>query len=193
MREARRPVRRSGVVEPCGDPWGDGGRELELGDAYEGRHRQLVGRLTGAHAVQPHDATVTATELRAVVVMRSELVRLKMPVCDRVWVITVRFVHMLGRQRRRHGEPWRQNEADDEPAESMRHAWRLWLRTARVVKRFGLSRTEAAGVSRSAMSCVSQLGRMSAMVARRLVYRVHTLAPEHDRPPDRHPRRQELV
>lgn len=139
MSEARRPVRRSGVVDRCGDPRRHGGHELELGDAHEARHGQLVGRLTGAHAVQPQDVTVTAIELRAVVIMRSEPVRLKMPVCDRVRVITVRFVHMLGRKRRRQGEKRRQDQSDDKPAGRMRHASRLWLPTARLVKRFGLS------------------------------------------------------
>ncbi len=208
MRETRRPVRRSGVVDRYGDPWGDGGHELELGDAYEARHRQLVGRLTGAHAVQPHDVTVTVIELRAVVIMRSELVRLKMPVCDGVRVITVRFVHMLGRKGRRHGEPRRQNEADDEPAESMRHASRLWLRTSRGVKRFGWILPPLTGLASDAGRSrrPAEMGRgpltrtpdrrsyscraasaSSAAGARRLGYRVHTLAPNTTHLPDRSP------
>jgi len=100
LSEAGRPVRRTGVVDRCGDPQGDDGREFDGVDACDARHRQLVGRLTGTHAVEPHDVTVRVIELRAVVIMRREHVRLKMPMCDRVRVITVRFVHVLWRKRR---------------------------------------------------------------------------------------------
>jgi len=83
--------------------------------------------------------TVTVIELRGVVIMRSEHVRLKMPMCDRVRVITARFVHMLWRKRRRQGEKRRQDQSDDKPAGRARHAPRLLLGTARLSNILGVA------------------------------------------------------
>jgi hypothetical protein len=66
--------------------------------------------------------TVDVVDLRAVVIVCGELVELNVSVRDGVGVVGVRFVDMLGRHRRRQGEPRRQNKADDDPAEWIRHA-----------------------------------------------------------------------
>lgn len=117
---------RPGVVDRRRDPTGRGGLKVEPGDAPEGWGRQLVDRLAGTHAVQPYDVAVGVVDLRAVAMRRSELVRLNVPVRERARAVAIRFMQMLGRKRRRQGEPRRQNEADDEPAERMRHPSQLW-------------------------------------------------------------------
>lgn len=82
-------MRRRGVVDRCGDPSSDVRSHFEALRNHRPGYGQLVNRLTCAHVVQPDDLTVAVIELRAAVVVRSGLMRLEMPVCDRVGVVGV--------------------------------------------------------------------------------------------------------
>jgi hypothetical protein len=72
--------------------------------------------------MQPDDLTVTVIELRSVVVVHSELVRLQVSVRDRMRVAGVRFVEMLWRNRRRQGDKRRQNKTHEYSAQRRWHA-----------------------------------------------------------------------
>ena len=82
-------MRRRGVVDRCGDPSSDVRNHFEALRNHRLGYGQLVSRLTGAHVVQPDDLTVAVIELRATVIVRSGLMRLEMPVRDRVGVVGV--------------------------------------------------------------------------------------------------------
>ena len=110
-------MRRSGIVDRRDDPLGESRNEFNAMGKGGVRRWQVVRRLAGADAIQPHDVTVDMVDLRAVMIVRGELVRLNVSVRDSVGVVDVRFVDMLGRKDPRQGEPWRQNDADREPAE----------------------------------------------------------------------------
>lgn len=72
--------------------------------------------------MQPDDLTVTVIELRSVVVVHGDLVRLEVPVRDGMRMAGVRFVQMLWGKRCRQGDKGRQNETHGYPAERRWHA-----------------------------------------------------------------------
>lgn len=125
MREARRTVRRSRIVDWRGDPSLERRRQLEPVGRRDVGHRELIRRLKRADIIEPHNVTVTVIDLRAVLIERGDVVRRQVPVRDCVRVIGIRFVHMLRRKRRRQREPGRQNEGDGNAAEPVRHAFAI--------------------------------------------------------------------
>lgn len=124
LRRPRRAFRRRGPVDTHGDP-SDHGDQLKTIGTGLGEYRQLVRRLVRARVIQPHDVTITVIDLRTVWIVRSKVMGLKVSNSRDVRAIAVRLVHMLGHKHCGQAEPWRQDEGDDEPTESRRHALRF--------------------------------------------------------------------
>ena len=79
------------------------------------RDREMKRRLMYRDVVQPDDTSLVVTHLDMVVIVGRRVMRLKVPVDRRVWMVGVRFVDMFRRERRRDRDERYQNQANDGP------------------------------------------------------------------------------
>lgn len=82
---------------------------------------EMIRALNEAGVAQPDDACLVVIELRSVVIVGVEGVRVCMSVDERVWVIRVRRMQVLLWHRRGEDKPRHQGDSDDGAAEPGGH------------------------------------------------------------------------
>ena len=81
----------------------------------------MIGVLDQARVAQPEYAVLAVIEFRSVMIVRVDGMQGRVPVCDRLRVISVRLMKMLLGQDRRANKPRRQGESDERAAEPCWH------------------------------------------------------------------------
>ena len=77
----------------------------------------MIGVLNTAGIAQPEDVVLVVSEFRSVMIVRVDGMQGRMPVRNRLRVISVRFVEMFLWQNRGQDEPRHQGKSDDGAAE----------------------------------------------------------------------------
>lgn len=81
----------------------------------------MIGVLDKARGAQPEYAVLTVIEFRSVMIVRVDGMQGRVPVCDRLRVISIRLMKMLLGQDRRADKPRCQGESDERAAEPCWH------------------------------------------------------------------------
>ena len=118
--------RRGIVVGPC-NPLADWRNKFWSFRRRGGGRRELICGPVQRDIVQPDDVSIVFSELSVVVIVRPNVVWLKVSVSRRLRMVSVGLVDVLGRQRRRKGDVGCQYQADDDPAKGGRHAGEIMV------------------------------------------------------------------
>ena len=81
----------------------------------------MMGGLNEGGVVQPEYVVLTVIEFRSVMIRRLDGMQCRVPVRNRLRVISVRLMQMLLRQDRRANQPRRQGEGEERAAETDWH------------------------------------------------------------------------
>ena len=120
-------MRRRGIVVGSCNPLADWRNKFGSFRRRSGGRRELICGLVQRDIVQPDDVSIVFSELSVVVIVRPNVVWLKVSVRRRLRMVGVGLVDVFGRQRRRKGDVGCQYQADDDPAKGRRHAGEIMV------------------------------------------------------------------